>query len=518
MDHADEIRAHLLRIGSSSTFVRAGRIVPLLKYLVDSELEGTGARLSQYRIATDVLGRGEQFDPSTDSIVRVEIGRLRNKLREYYESNESEDGVRFELPKGGCRVEVVIDTAAMKIPRNWTLPNLHIPLLGVLAAIVLLGGIWLLKAIEQITDTQDDLADRLAVVTDSLNAAVPSEFSADVPEQLTTSPEIYNLYSNLSDYPSAQRIERLNRALELDPEFAEARMMRDYLLAHAPINTAFGLAFEPAGVDIDRHFEQIARTTLALDHDNVLTHIALGIHYMNSWQWTDARQVFEAVVDTTPDHGRLLNYAYLLAFSGNHDEAIELMDRLVADAPHKSALFSIRGLALGLAGDLDAAASSLRRGVSAPEAYEQAYAPSMLIERSWLAAVEIARGNADAALRELQFMDGLSAETRIAELPFMTYAYSMIGRREDARRVLAELEPAMTADGPFGAGAWALVYLAKGDSSRARDWLEKAAGKAARQEPDEHFFALMLLRANLLADPRLEQPEFATQLSRIAGH
>jgi hypothetical protein len=36
-------------------------------------MNGDSDRLYRYRIATDVLERDEQFDPSSDSILRVEI-------------------------------------------------------------------------------------------------------------------------------------------------------------------------------------------------------------------------------------------------------------------------------------------------------------------------------------------------------------------------------------------------------------------------------------------------------------
>jgi hypothetical protein len=62
------------------------------------------------------------------------------------------------------------------------------------------------------------------------------------------------------------------------------------------------------------------------------------------------------------------------------------------------------------------------------------------------------------------------------------------------------------------------VDLAKEDAAGAFQALEDAAHKASRHEPDEHFFALMLLRANVLADPILERPEFADVLSQIAGN
>lgn len=102
-EEAARIRAELERVGRSSVFANAGRMFPLLQYLVQAELEGSASRLNQHRIAIDVMGRDQDFDPSTDSIVRVDMGRLRSKLREYYATEGAADDLVIGLPKGRYR-------------------------------------------------------------------------------------------------------------------------------------------------------------------------------------------------------------------------------------------------------------------------------------------------------------------------------------------------------------------------------------------------------------------------------
>ena len=96
----EAIRGQLHEIGASKVFQSAGRMAALLSYLVDAELNGEAAQLNQSRVAIDVLGRNETFDPSEDSIVRVEMGRLRSKLLEYYANEGKSATVFIELPKG----------------------------------------------------------------------------------------------------------------------------------------------------------------------------------------------------------------------------------------------------------------------------------------------------------------------------------------------------------------------------------------------------------------------------------
>jgi len=67
---------------------------------VELALSGREAEIKEYAIGVDVFERGEEFDPKTDPIVRVQAGRLRLKLAEYYSVEGKQDSIRIELPKG----------------------------------------------------------------------------------------------------------------------------------------------------------------------------------------------------------------------------------------------------------------------------------------------------------------------------------------------------------------------------------------------------------------------------------
>ncbi len=72
----------------------------LLRYLAEHSLDHPGMALKEYQIATEVLGRPVGFDPQSDSTVRVQAGRLRVKLAEYYSHEGPDDPIVVELPKG----------------------------------------------------------------------------------------------------------------------------------------------------------------------------------------------------------------------------------------------------------------------------------------------------------------------------------------------------------------------------------------------------------------------------------
>jgi hypothetical protein len=86
------IKSHSLR-GSES-------LRKLLQYLAKQALNHPDAPLKEYQIATEVYGRPSDFDPQTDSTIRVQAGRLRLKLAEYYGAEGAADPLVVKIPKG----------------------------------------------------------------------------------------------------------------------------------------------------------------------------------------------------------------------------------------------------------------------------------------------------------------------------------------------------------------------------------------------------------------------------------
>ena len=99
LDHAAVI-GQLERILASSDFDASPRSRALVRFLVEETLAGRSEELTQTAIATRVLGRREDFDPTVDPIVRIQAGRLRRSLERYYLLAGAADPVRIELPRG----------------------------------------------------------------------------------------------------------------------------------------------------------------------------------------------------------------------------------------------------------------------------------------------------------------------------------------------------------------------------------------------------------------------------------
>lgn len=88
------------KIAASAVLHGSESLCKLLRYLAHHAIEHPGTPVKEYQIATEEFGRPPDFDPAVDSMVRVQAGRLRSKLAEYYAGEGAEDHVRIELPKG----------------------------------------------------------------------------------------------------------------------------------------------------------------------------------------------------------------------------------------------------------------------------------------------------------------------------------------------------------------------------------------------------------------------------------
>lgn len=96
----DLIRLALHKILSSPEFASADQLRAFLRYVVEATCQLPPVTLKGYTIATEALGRGYDFNPTTDPIVRVEAARLRKRLLDYYAGTGQEDPIRIEIPKG----------------------------------------------------------------------------------------------------------------------------------------------------------------------------------------------------------------------------------------------------------------------------------------------------------------------------------------------------------------------------------------------------------------------------------
>ncbi|MGW8182268.1 MAG: hypothetical protein ACWGQW_26360, partial [bacterium] len=97
---AEELRSQLHRILDSAEFKATSQQRAMLEFVVSETLAGRDAEIKGYTVATQVFGRGEDFDQATDPIVSIQANKLRRALERYYLTAGQDDRVRISIPKG----------------------------------------------------------------------------------------------------------------------------------------------------------------------------------------------------------------------------------------------------------------------------------------------------------------------------------------------------------------------------------------------------------------------------------
>lgn len=97
---SQDVCEQLSRILTSAEFVASDRLKSFLRFVVEEALAGRADRLKAYTIAVEVFGRDASFDAQNDPVVRMEAGKLRRRLENYYLGAGRDDPIRIEIPKG----------------------------------------------------------------------------------------------------------------------------------------------------------------------------------------------------------------------------------------------------------------------------------------------------------------------------------------------------------------------------------------------------------------------------------
>ncbi len=101
------VEEQLQRILAADAFSAGLRVKAFLDHIVTEELAGRGEQLKGTALAMDLYGRGADFDPANDPIVRTEAVKLRKALEHYYLTAGSGDPLQIIVPKGGYRPRFV---------------------------------------------------------------------------------------------------------------------------------------------------------------------------------------------------------------------------------------------------------------------------------------------------------------------------------------------------------------------------------------------------------------------------
>src|SRR5262249_18657101 len=88
------------RVAFSSAFQKSRRLRELLLYVCERALHDPEHAVHEHEIGTVVFGKSADFDPSQDTLVRVQVSQLRKRLEQYFSTEGAYEALIIEIPKG----------------------------------------------------------------------------------------------------------------------------------------------------------------------------------------------------------------------------------------------------------------------------------------------------------------------------------------------------------------------------------------------------------------------------------
>jgi serine/threonine-protein kinase len=279
----------------------------------------------------------------------------------------------------------------------------------------------------------------------------------------------------------------LEEAIERDPRFAAAHAgLADVYAVMALWNDV------PPGETYPRA-KAAALRALALDSLLAGPHSTLGeVYTMHEWDWTAAEREFRRSLELDPDDANTWHWygGDLLAIQGRWEEAIAATQRARALDPLSPTLSAGAGMTLYRAGRYREAEQLFQAVKSVDPDFlllNSGWGQVMLVQERYQPAIEALERSVDPALRHS------------VDVALLGHAYAKVGRREEARRLLRELEN-RAARGYVSGASVALAYAGLGDTASVFRWLERAA--EAGDPILAYYFAIEPLMAAYRRYPR----------------
>ena len=294
--------------------------------------------------------------------------------------------------------------------------------------------------------------------------------------------------------PNIERaIEHFRRAIQLDPRMAVAYagIADAYDVLPITSDTAPGEAFPKS--------EQAATQALKFDGGLAEAHSTLSsVRFWHNWNWAASEEHSRRAIARNPNYSLAhLRYGHLLSNIGRHDEAIVQIELARRLDPFSLITNTLCAQFRFQAGRFEEVEPLLQKALE-------------LEPHFWVAHILAAK----FYLHQKRYEEALAAARRAREfsggnteaIALAGHTYGLMGRREDAERVISELQQLAGQQyvPPYNI---ATIYLALGDESTTLELLENAY-----KGRDVH---LVFLKVEPKWDPLRGNSKFQALLRRI---
>ncbi len=282
-----------------------------------------------------------------------------------------------------------------------------------------------------------------------------------------------------------QAIERLERAVELDPDFA---------IAHAELADCYALLnwyVEPPPAEAWERAKESALAAVEADPELAEAHASLGfvkLHYDRDWILAE-RELRKAIQLKPTNQVAHRWYAYSLSAMGRHDEAYAEIERARQISPQSAVIATAVANVLFLAGKFDECITQCRKAL---ELDPGAVAAHTVLR--WAYEKKGMHGETLAAFEQERSFAGDTPTTHAKR----AHVLAAIGKHEEAKAILDDLISKRNQDW-VTAYEIAIIYTLLGDFDNAFRWLKQAER--------EHAVGFTFVRvdphlARLRTDPR----------------
>jgi serine/threonine-protein kinase len=353
------------------------------------------------------------------------------------------------------------------------------------------------RTLHDVFDIQDEIA---RTIVDTLRVTSFADLAAPLPRRYTESVAAYGLYlrgrfalNRRSQEGVLEAIAHFERAIGEDPAYA---------LAYTGLSDAYALQLDYRSIPVAEGFARAkayARQALRLDDSLAEAHASLAwCLFVYDWNWADATRVFSRAIALDPRYPTAHQwYAFLLASSGRHDEALVEGHTAQELDPSSVSIRRTLGWLYYYARRYEQARYHLGRAIAMSPVGEESYRTLGLT-----LAVEGRLDEAVRVLREAVTMAGAGSYTHAT----LGYALARAGQRDEAESFLADLERRRR-DDYVSPVALATLCIGLGQLDDAVLWAERAH--------EERRGWLAYLSVNPLVDPLRAHPRFAALVERM---
>jgi adenylate cyclase len=311
---------------------------------------------------------------------------------------------------------------------------------------------------------ESDIAKKVA---EALRVRILPNETKQIERKSTGSTEAYSLYLKGRYHWNERSPDGLNMAIK----YLELAIKEDpnYALAYAGLADGYLILADYGYLPPKEAYpkaEELAKRAMGLDESIAEVHVSIAYaKACNEWNWAEAEKEFKRAISLNPSHATAHHwYAALLASMERYEEATSEMSRAKELDPFSPIINVNVGTVYYLLGRNEQAIEAYRRAIEID--------PNFALGHASLGLSYLRKSMVNEAIAESQNASILSSGSIVTQAE-LAYVYAVGGKREQAARMLVELEERAKKEfvPPL---ALAIIYSGMGDKDKSLSLLEKA--------------------------------------------